>query len=102
MKRSFYEIRIELLLTIMRPTPVVGGLDWNRWLVLPEYAENPNHEGINVQNLYHLEEFFVVSDSIKKFLLDNAGCAFEVDKIRTRHPRGENVGQYWAMKVKQG
>ena len=55
--------------------------------------------GVRVQNFYHLGDFFVVSDPLKKFLEVHAGCAFEAKKIRTKHAHGENTEQFWAMKV---
>lgn len=55
--------------------------------------------GVLVQNFYHLGDFFVVSDTLKRFLEVHAGCAFEAKPIQTKHPDGEETGQFWAMKV---
>lgn len=57
------------------------------------------HAGVCVQNFYHLGDFFVVSDSCRRFLESQAGCAFEVSPIRTSHPEGRVIEPYWAMKV---
>jgi hypothetical protein len=55
--------------------------------------------GVNVQNFYHLGDFFVVSNTLKRFLEDYAGCMFETKPIRTSHPTDEVTEQFWAMKV---
>lgn len=55
--------------------------------------------GVQVQNFYHLGDFFVVSNTLKQFLETHAGCAFEAKAIHTKHPDHETTEQFWAMKV---
>ncbi len=64
------------------------------------FVEIPLYNVVRVQNFFHLGDFFVVSEPMKEFLEAQAGCAFDVAKIQTKHPKGKNVEQYWVMKVK--
>jgi hypothetical protein len=54
---------------------------------------------LQVWNFYHLGDFFVVSNTLRKFLEARAGCTFEVAPIQTKHPDNKKTEQYWAMKV---
>lgn len=54
----------------------------------------------NMQNFFHLGDFFVVSGAMRKFLEARSGCEFEVGRIRTKHCEREITVPYWAMKVK--
>ena len=53
----------------------------------------------DVLKFYHLKDFFVVSDDIKEFMVNNSNCSFEQARIKTKHPDNLDVGQYWALKV---
>lgn len=64
------------------------------------FVQVPQTETVRVQNFFHLGDFFVVSDTMKEFLESRAGCEFDVKEIRTKHPKGNIAGRYWAMKVK--
>jgi hypothetical protein len=64
------------------------------------FVEIPLYATVRVQNFFHLGDFFIVSDSMKEFLEARAGCEFDIGQIRTKHPKGEKTGQYWAMKVR--
>jgi hypothetical protein len=112
----------ELLVPCGHPTPyriegAVGGTPdiallrssescWRA--TLPPFLENltfhfagvPRYENARVQSFYHLGAFFVVSDSVKSFIEKHAGCDFQVERIRTKHPENAAIEPYWAMKVR--
>ena len=62
------------------------------------FVESPSSH-ISMQNFYHLGDFFVVSNTLKEFLVAEAGCHFECKPIKTEHPRGGLHEPYWAIKV---
>jgi hypothetical protein len=74
-----------------RLPPFVEGLVFS-------FGEVAGHR-THVQNFYHLGDFFVVSDTLRRFLENHSGCTFESKIIKTKHPSQERTERFWAMKV---
>jgi hypothetical protein len=100
--------RIEGAVGAIPDVELIGLRERCRRSTLPPFLANLvfNFTGISrggidsLQNFFHLGDFFVVSDAIRKFLEKRSGCEFEVGRIQTKHGQAETTEPYWAMKVK--
>jgi hypothetical protein len=100
--------RIEGAVGATPDVELIGLREKCRRSTLPPFLANlvfhfptiPQAGSDNLQNFFHLGDFFVVSDAIRKFLEQRSGCEFEVSRLRTKHGQAEITAPYWAMKVK--
>ena len=64
-----------------------------------ELGHQTPHSKIELQNFYHLGDFFVVSAAMKQFLEQHSGSVFESGRISVKQPGQELHKHFWAVKV---